>query len=647
MNNLQSFPFTFTQSLGWALCNSLWQGLAVLLLTRLVLKAIHPRYATVRYNISLAGLLVITLWFADTFIQHWQKLQGATVTITESAGHTALVGKTIITLPSHAINQPGTLAGIFYRLESWFPFIVGLYIAGIAFFLVRLCYQLYNIKALRTRGIHLSPTVIQDQLRYWQGILGIKRNIGLYISQNINVPAMIGTLKPVILLPLASINNLSTEQLDAILLHELAHIKRHDYLVNLLQTIVETILFFNPAVWLLSSVVREEREHCCDDVVLAHTYPLSYAQALTAIASSRLSVPQLTIGATGTSGNQLLRRIMRIMEQKPQATTSTPVAIALVAGIALILAICFSPSFAQSRKTNKKQTQKKESKIHVSEETYTSDKSNGSDANNDLPVTNTEPAYDFDDTSAPVAPLAPLAPPVPPVPPVPGTSVAPVVPPVPSVAALPAMPDVDKIVKDALAAVNWQEIGDNIDVAIKKINWDEIDSSIESSMMEAERAIEEVDWKKMQTEMQASVKGLSKAEQTRIKAEMEKAYAERRRAIAESRKAREESRKALEKSRTALLQSRETVRKAREEQRKSELELKSKRQDLNGRVIPQELINEIVSDGLLDTTRSYRLSIDHSKLIINGKKQPSAAHKKYIDKYGKFFNSIETSKTTK
>ena len=86
------------------------------------------------------------------------------------------------------------------------------------------------------------------------------------ISALVEVPTVIGSLRPVVLLPVSALAGMSPSQLDAILAHELAHIRRHDYLVNLLQTLVETLLFYHPAVWWLSRRIRIERENCCDDL---------------------------------------------------------------------------------------------------------------------------------------------------------------------------------------------------------------------------------------------------------------------------------------------------------------------------------------------------------------------------------------------
>ena len=128
--------------------------------------------------------------------------------------------------------------------------------------------------------------------------MGISRKVSVWISQHIDVPATIGFIKPVILIPFASLNNLSGDQLEAIILHELSHIKRNDYLINIMVAVIETILFFNPFVVLLSKVIKRERENCCDDFVLQYRYdPHSYAYALLRLEQSRATNLKLAIGA--------------------------------------------------------------------------------------------------------------------------------------------------------------------------------------------------------------------------------------------------------------------------------------------------------------------------------------------------------------
>jgi hypothetical protein len=125
------------------------------------------------------------------------------------------------------------------------------------------------------------------------------------------VPTVIGWLRPVVLLPIASLSGLTTQQIEMILAHELAHIRRHDFIVNLMQAVVETLLFYHPAVWWISQRIRVEREHCCDDVAVAmFGDPLQYARALTRFEELRLDPAHALLAANGGS---LLTRIRRLV----------------------------------------------------------------------------------------------------------------------------------------------------------------------------------------------------------------------------------------------------------------------------------------------------------------------------------------------
>jgi hypothetical protein len=168
----------------------------------------------------------------------------------------------------------------------------------------------------------------------------IERKVGIQISHAINVPATLGFMKPIILLPVASINHLSISQVESIIMHELAHIKRHDYLVNILVSLVETILFFNPFAHLLSKQVRKECELCCDDAVLNHQKdPGQYAYALLLLERTRQQFA-LAVAATGSEG-QLLGRVKRILKQPEQKVRyrNRLLALVLVAGMIMGLTL--------------------------------------------------------------------------------------------------------------------------------------------------------------------------------------------------------------------------------------------------------------------------------------------------------------------
>src|SRR5205814_960303 len=165
--------------------------------------------------------------------------------------------------------------------------------------------------------------------------LHITRAITLLESSLVDVPTVIGWLKPVVLLPASALAAMSPQQLEAILAHELAHIRRHDYLVNLLQTLVETLLFYHPAVWWLSRRIRAEREHCCDDLAVSLCGdPIAYASALADLESLRSSDHRFAMAATGGS---LLHRVRRLIGAPPSHAGRGP---AWLTGSAALILLC-------------------------------------------------------------------------------------------------------------------------------------------------------------------------------------------------------------------------------------------------------------------------------------------------------------------
>jgi beta-lactamase regulating signal transducer with metallopeptidase domain len=175
--------------------------------------------------------------------------------------------------------------------------------------------------------------------------IGVRRPVSVRISIRTDSPATLGLLRPMILLPPAVALGVTPQQLEALLAHELAHIRRHDYLINLLQMLVETLCFYHPAVWLTSARIRIERELCCDDIAVdACGDAVSYAQALTKVARMQISHPGLALGATG---GPFLQRIQRLLGV---ATTSRPAypLWVTVASLVMIFAVMFTGSYAQS-----------------------------------------------------------------------------------------------------------------------------------------------------------------------------------------------------------------------------------------------------------------------------------------------------------
>jgi len=144
-----------------------------------------------------------------------------------------------------------------------------IWVGGGALFSLRLAMGWMLVARLRACARRRAGAAVQQIVARVSRRLHVTGPVAAFESSAIDVPAVIGWLKPVLLVPASAVGGLSPDQLEAILAHEIAHVRRHDYLVNLLQTLVETLLFYHPAVWWVSTQVRIEREHCCDDVAVA------------------------------------------------------------------------------------------------------------------------------------------------------------------------------------------------------------------------------------------------------------------------------------------------------------------------------------------------------------------------------------------
>jgi beta-lactamase regulating signal transducer with metallopeptidase domain len=330
------------QALGWALVHFIWQGALIALLYAGLATLLRHRAASLRYSVACAAmLLMLMLPVATVFIVE----RSLSLTSIESGGRAAqpVAAPSIVDNHRQALatesaplrmsayasqsvpaaqSQPGGEASADSASPAWpswakaritglIPCLVALWFAGVLFLSLRFFGGL--LVARRLKQMQTSPL-----LEHWQAKLAglceqlrVSRPVRLCESILVEVPTVIGWLRPVILMPTSALTGLSPAQLEALLAHELGHIKRYDYLVNLLQTAVETLLFYHPAVWWLSSQIRQEREHCCDDLAVATCgNMLIYARALAELEHLRGVAPRLAVAA---SGGVLLRRIQRLV----------------------------------------------------------------------------------------------------------------------------------------------------------------------------------------------------------------------------------------------------------------------------------------------------------------------------------------------
>ncbi|MGB8194751.1 MAG: M56 family metallopeptidase [Chitinophagaceae bacterium] len=319
----------FLKALGWALLNSIWQ-MAILWLVYLVLTAsLKQLTAQLKHSLSILLLGMGSLWFAFTLVIKYFDYSEAPALIAAEPQSEALSAAVGISLQN---------------LETLLPYLSSVYLVVIVLLFFRFTAQYRYTKYVSTNAVHK----LQPQLRmYVQQIaarMGIKKDIKVWLSEIVDTPMTIGFWKPIILMPIASVNGLNTQQVEAILLHELAHIRRNDYLVNLLVTSIDIILFFNPFSRLFISTIKKERENSCDDLVLQFEYnPHAYASALLAIEKRRIMKVSLAMAATGKNNRMLLDRVKRILDQPVSAHYNNRIVPHLFAGLLLAFVAWSNP----------------------------------------------------------------------------------------------------------------------------------------------------------------------------------------------------------------------------------------------------------------------------------------------------------------
>jgi TonB family protein len=318
------------QALRTALLHFVWQGAAVAFLLWTALLLMRKRSANARYVASCLALMVLV----------------ALPVITASAVYTqpvaAQTGQRWIEMTppgsdawawSGPSASPATWPAVWLDLlQSW---ALPAWLFGVALFSVRLAWGSRQVAVLRKRGEPAEGPVLAmagDLARRMR----VARPVRLLISALAEGPSVVGWIRPVILLPAATLAGLTPEQLEAVLAHEFAHIRRYDYLVNVLQMVVETLLFYHPAVWWVSTRIRHERELCCDDLAVGLCGDaLCYARALTRLERLRLLAPKMAMGSTD---GPLFYRIQRLTgaASRRLSPARLPSVLAIALGLACV-----------------------------------------------------------------------------------------------------------------------------------------------------------------------------------------------------------------------------------------------------------------------------------------------------------------------
>ena len=304
-------------ALGWTLLHFLWQGTLVAVFYGTLNVLLQRSSAAARYFLGCASLAMIMVLPATTFFL----TQSAQQALAKQSISTTKAPLPLPPIPDSG-SQPSTAneapRSWSETVESWvdpsLPWIVLLWGIGVALLASRLAGGWLYITRLRKEGTAQAPSVWRIRLTELCQKVGVSRPVELLRTSRIEVPTVIGWLRPVILVPVSTLAGLSAQQMEAILVHELAHIRRYDYLVNLFQKLVETLLFYHPAVWWISRQIRVERENCCDDwAVKVCADAVAYASALAKIEASRTPA----VLAVSAGGGLLLCRVRRLLGIAP------------------------------------------------------------------------------------------------------------------------------------------------------------------------------------------------------------------------------------------------------------------------------------------------------------------------------------------
>ncbi|MBL7741801.1 MAG: hypothetical protein JNK14_21455 [Chitinophagaceae bacterium] len=314
-------PSNFLQATGWALLNSLWQ-MALLWVIYQLLSVVFRKAGSGQKSTLATGLVIAGFgWFIYTFISIWFAItpdNGAITTISIYGNNNQALNEWL--------SDMLPVASLIYLFLLVLP----------VFYFVR---NYRYVQAIRRFEVSKADVNWRIFVKNVAAQMGIKKPVHIWLSGIVTSPVTIGFLKPVILLPVAAVSHLSIQQTEAIILHELAHIRRYDYLLNLVVRFIQTILYFNPFVKAFVRIIEREREKSCDEMVMQFQYdPYGYATALLTLEKLNHVPRPLAVAASG-SKNDLLHRIECMMGIQKTKIFSFNKLAALMAGLLCFIAL--------------------------------------------------------------------------------------------------------------------------------------------------------------------------------------------------------------------------------------------------------------------------------------------------------------------
>ena len=313
------------EALGWTLLHSLWQGAVFAILLAVLFIVLRSYTAQSRYVVAAGLLTAFFVTVGATFCMQWQdtgdrielaSTESVIQPTEESLGFDEMAATATQSAIDHVNIQPNNTEVVIAKQSHWLtafskyyerhlPLLVTFWLLGVLVLQLRFLGQVAYVQRLKHYGTQLFPSSWSDTIEELESKLRIQKKVRYLTSLRVESPMVIGWLKPVVLMPRQLLRSLSETEIYAVLAHELAHIRREDFVVNLMQTLLCNVFFFHPGVWWMSNRVDDEREHCCDDLAVAATgQATSYAKTLINVSElqlARQSNAQLAMAFSGTS----------------------------------------------------------------------------------------------------------------------------------------------------------------------------------------------------------------------------------------------------------------------------------------------------------------------------------------------------------
>ncbi len=334
MTGIASYPLFAL--LGEILFHSLWQGALIAALLLAVRRLLAGTPASYRYAASWLALVALVAVPVATVLIAWQGpalSEGGVEAAARAAAAPAGAIAADIALVSPSASAAA--AGLLHTMERAFPLAAMLWMIGVCVMGIRLCHGWVAVRRLRLLAALPPDAWLTEAFRRLAARMGVDGTLRVTAAPGLDEPVQIGWLKPVILLPASLLTNLAPSHVEAILAHELAHIRRHDYLLAVAQSLIDVLLFYHPAAWWISHTLREEREQCCDDLAVATLADRkTYVHALASLALQRPPRPTGRL-ALGVRGSGLAARIARLVS--PPARYRMPSSTSVAFSLALIV----------------------------------------------------------------------------------------------------------------------------------------------------------------------------------------------------------------------------------------------------------------------------------------------------------------------